>query len=318
MRFKPDNPSITPKATPPRTSVRGGLVKEIMQLFARSSIILAFGLLANVHAQQAVNPFTYLGRVTDATHAAFDTNRVATLYAYDASGHLLAKSTTFFHPDSRNNFRLQIPLSSPAVTGYSAPGAILTITVDDGAKVWTGVLVDPGRASGTAVGEPGGVREVNIVLGEDANGDGIDDTLRQRLEQEWEDSDFWDPDAGFDPNADHDGDGVSTIDEAYAGTNPFNASDVLRITAFAVNAAPAGTNMLHSLVFPTTVGRAYSIRTANALEGPWTDAAFFLAPSDAAPVNVIAIPSVADAAVRTVYLLPAPDKDAAFFRVRAE
>ena len=72
MRFKPDNPSTNPKATPPRTPVRGGRVKETMQLFVRSSIILAFGLLANVHAQQAVNPFTYLGRVTDATHAAFD------------------------------------------------------------------------------------------------------------------------------------------------------------------------------------------------------------------------------------------------------
>ena len=296
----------------------------------KSSFLLhrPFGLLVaallfampgfRVLAQQAVNPFTYLGRVTDATHAAFDTDRVATLYAYNASGELLAKATTSFRPHSRYNFRLQIPLSSPVVPGYSATGAILTITVDDGAKVWTGVLVDPGRAAGTAVGEPGGVREVNIVLGEDSDGDGIDDALRQRLEQAWEDSDFWDPDAGFDPRVDHDGDGVSTIDEAYAGTNPFNASDVLRITAFAVNAATAGSDTFHRLVFPTTVGRAYTIRTANTPEGPWNDAAFFLAPSDAAPVNVLAIPSVAEAAVRTVYLLPASDKDAAFFRVRAE
>lgn len=290
-------------------------MQNVVRLFP---LLLAFFLYANANAQQAVNPFTYLGRVTDASHAAFDTNRVATLYAYDASGKLLAKSTTFFHSGSRHNFRLQIPLASPAVSGYSTTGAILTITVDDGAKVWTGVLVDPGRASGTAVGEPGGVREVNIVLGEDSDGDGIDDALRQRLEQEWEDSDFWDPSTDFDPNADYDGDGVSTISEAYAGTNPFNAADVLRITAFAMNAATASTNMLHSLAFPTTTGRAYSIRTANALEGPWTDAAFFLAPSDSSPVNVIATPSVADAAIQTIYLLPSPDKDAAFFRVKAE
>jgi len=61
--------------------------------------------------------------------------------------------------------------------GYATPGAVLSIAVDDGKKVWTGVVVDEGRVSGTAVGEPGGVREVDIVLGEDADGDGVSDIL---------------------------------------------------------------------------------------------------------------------------------------------
>ena len=182
----------------------------------------------------AVNPFTYLGRVMDSEHKAFDTNRVAVLSAFDAEGKKLARSQTFFLPDSRRNYSLRIPLADGETDGYATPGAILSIAVNDGKKVWTGVVVDEGRAEGTAVGEPGGVREVDIVLGEDKDGDGIDDALRARLKAEWEDSDAWDPEAGFDPRADHDGDGVPTIDEALAGTNPFDAASVLRITAFAL------------------------------------------------------------------------------------
>ncbi len=71
---------------------------------ATASLLLAFAPAARVCAQQAaVNPFTYLGRVMDATHAGFDSNRVATISASDAKGTLLARSETFYRPDSRRN-----------------------------------------------------------------------------------------------------------------------------------------------------------------------------------------------------------------------
>ena len=64
-----------------------------------ASLVLSFALAPAVRAQSAaVNPFTYLGRVMDSSHAAFDADRVATLSAYDAGGTLLAKSETFFRP----------------------------------------------------------------------------------------------------------------------------------------------------------------------------------------------------------------------------
>ena len=273
---------------------------------------------ASARAQSAaINPYTYIGRVMDATHAAFGTNRVATLSAYDAAGKLLATSKTFFLADSRCNYRLVIPLADADVSGYSRPGAVLAISVDDGAKVWAGVVVDPGRASGTVVGEPGGVREIDIVLGEDANGDGIDDALYTRLKAEWEDSDYWDPEAGFNPNVDHDGDGSSTIDEAYAGTNPFNASSAIRITAFELQCKEAGGSK-HRLVFSTAPGRAYSVMTAPAVTGAWEKVSFFLDPADAGPVNVISRPAGPSAAPATIYLLPTPDRSSAFFRVKSE
>ncbi len=286
---------------------------------AAAALLFAFAPAPRACAQQAaVNPFTYLGRVMDASHAAFDTNRVATLSAYDADGELLARSETFFLPDSRRNYRLRVPLADAATKGYSQSGAMLSIAVEDDArKVWSGVVVDAGRAEGTVVGEPGGVREVDIVLGEDADGDGIDDALYARLKDEWEDSDAWAPDAAFDPNADYDRDGVPTIVEALAGTDPFNAKDSLRITAFERAAAPTRGSAAESFLmkFPTSSGRAYVVQTANAPTGTWSDVAFFLAPEDGSPVNVIARPSTPGADPATVYLLPSTNS-AAFFRVK--
>ena len=284
---------------------------------AAAALLLAFAPAPAARAQSAaVNPFTYLGRVMDASHKAFDADRVATLSAYDADGKLLARTETFFRADSRRNYTLRIPLADGDVSGYSRTGAILSIAADDGAKVWSGVVVDAGRAEGTAVGEPGGVREVDIVLGEDADGDGIDDALLKRLKDEWEDSSAWKLGEDFDPNADYDGDGVSTIGEALAGTDPFDAESCLRITAFALDAGEA--EALHGLSFPTTPGRAYSVQTADSPTGTWAHAAVFLAPSADAPVNYLSTPSTPGAAPATVYLLPAADRDAAFFRVKSE
>ena len=73
-----------------------------------------------------------------------------------------------------------------------------------------------------------------------------------------------------------------------------------------------------SLSFPTAPGRVYVVQTANAPTGSWERAEFFLAPGDAAPVNLISLPSTPGGGPTTVYLLPAPDRDAAFFRVKSD
>ena len=85
---------------------------------AAAVFLFVFAPAQRAHAQSAaVNPFTYLGRVMDASHKAFDADRVATLSAYDAAGKLLAKTETFFRADSRRTYTLRIPLADGDVAG---------------------------------------------------------------------------------------------------------------------------------------------------------------------------------------------------------
>jgi hypothetical protein len=73
---------------------------------------------------------------------------------------------------------------------------------------------------------------------------------------------------GINPNADSDGDGVSNLEEYLAGTNPTNAADRLRITAF--TSSPQGTNV--TVTWSSVLTRAYSIQQSTDLASPtWVD-----------------------------------------------
>ena len=263
----------------------------------------------------AVTPYTFLGRVMDSTHVAFDGDRAATIEASDASGKLLAKTTTFFRADSRRNYALAVPMATGAAGGYAVQHAALEIDVtDDLGNVWSGVVID------ASAGVPGGVREVDIVLGEDQDGDNIDDQLYRRLKAEWERSEYWRAGETFDPNKDYDGDGISTIAEALAGTNPYDPQDCLRITAFLRTGGTrsrAAEPSAMSLTFDAIGGHAYEVEEASDLvKKDWKPCAFMLPDSDV-PVNVISIPADAGLTPSTVYLLPSNSSNA-FFRVRTK
>ena len=266
-------------------------------------------------ATSVCNPYTFVGRVMDAKHDAFSSNRVAKIEAANANGDILVQTKTFFRTDSRRNYALQVPMATSEADGYVVTNAAIDITVtDDLGKVWRGVVVD------ASAGVPGGVREVDIVLGADTNGDGIDDSLYAQLEAQWEDSDYWRYGETFDPHKDYDGDGVSTIAEALAGTNPYDPQDVLLITAF----APAGRSRSRAtgtppmaLTFHAIGGRAYTVEEATSLTAKdWAPREFFTQDSDTA-VNVLSFPSGSGRTTSTVYLLPTSATNA-FFRVRAE
>ena len=270
------------------------------------SVVLfcAAPFLAHAATTSVCSPYTFIGRVMDASHDAFSSNRVAKIEAANANGDLLARTKTFFRPDSRRNYALQIPMATGEVDGYAIQNATLDIAVtDDLGKVWRGVVVNP------EVGVPGGVREVDIILGEDMDGDGIDDSLYARLKAQWEDSDYWRPGETFDPHKDYDGDGMSTIAEALAGTNPYDPEDVFRITAFSYSSSAA-------LAFNAVGGRSYTVVEAHSLSAKdWKTREFFLPDSDV-PANVLSVPSGSRSSSSTVYLLPSGTN--AFFRVRVE
>ena len=87
-------------------------------------------------------------------------------------------------------------------------------------------------------------------------GDGISDLWRLRF--------FGSASAALSPaNGDPDHDGVNNLHEFRAGTNPLNASSLLRL---AVQPSAGGVK----LNFPTGLGRTYVLESAPAPSGPWT------------------------------------------------
>ena len=255
----------------------------------------------------ACNPYSFVGRISDARSTAFDDTRRATLSAAAADGTKLAETSTFHRSDSRNNYFLQIPVASAEVPGYALVGDTLVVSaVDDLNQTWTGVI-DPAM-----VGAPGTVSTVDIVLAEDADGDGIDDALYAELEAQWAASESWREGETFDPYADHDGDGMDDLAEARLGTDPFDASDVLHIDGIALDQGEIAV----SAELPG--GHAYALQTTETLgdAASWTDEAFYATETAPDPQGTLVTPASAARGPYTVYLLPGTNAAPVFYRLR--
>ncbi len=285
--------------------------------FLISSFFVFHSSFSSAATPAAVTPYTFLGRVMDARHVGFDTNRVAKIAAADAAGKLLVETKTFYRPNTRMNYVLDIPMATSAAEGFAVQNTLLQVwATDDVGKVWNGVIAN------SYAGAPGAVREVDIVLGVDDNGDGIDDSLYLQLLAQWEASDYWKRGETFDPNKDYDGDGVSTINEALAGTDPFNARDVLTITAITQlgsvgtrNETGDGTKPV-ALSFTAFGGHTYTVEEATDLmKKDWKAREFQIESGELA--DTVSLPSSARRTTYTVYLLPTTSTNA-FFRIKSK
>lgn len=264
-----------------------------------------------VHANGAVsvNPYMYIGRIADARHAGFDGKRQATFRVTSEDGGtvLVNEAATYLNPRGRDNYNLKIPMANEAADGCAVKGQAVNIVVTDNAgKKWSGVVAD------STVGDAGGVREVDIVLGTDENGDGIDDGLFSELEAQWEDSDCWAAGETFDPCRDYDGDGVSTLDEAFSGTDPFDPDDCLKIVSYVRSAADGD-----ALTFTARAGRLYSVMGADSLGVPeWSRVAF--STDETEDAECYTQPNDVVRRRVTVYLYPDGGKPSAFYRIVSE
>ena len=292
-----------------------------VDLTFRTVAALAIAAPLAVHAAnpmaapaQAVPSCTYVGRLMDAEHVGFDTNRVAEIAAYDASSDKpMAKSTTFYKADSKRNYALRIPMASKSVDGALVPGSTVRIEVTDPyGMVWSGLVVD----QDAEIGAPGSVKEVDIVLAYCTNAYGIDDYLLSDLRQMWRNSRYYVAGETFDPRKDYDGDGMSTIGEALSGTNPFDPNDCLSIVSFRRAGQAAAEKDV--LSFECRPGRSYRLEVTDSLENPNWQPKEFARDENGTPINYINVPANGSGEeTPTVYLLPQIGPKA-FFRVRAD
>ena len=210
-------------------------------------------------------PFTFAGRITDYAHIGYDADQKVEIRAKTEDGKLVARTTTVTGGGSSYNYVLYIPVATAAADGHVTAGTHLVFEfVDPDGTVYTGLVT----GADAAVGESGGLRELNLALATDADGDGIPDEYVESLAYlMW----VYGKD-GYDPDADWDGDGVSNRDEYVAGTNPFDGTDRLSIVRMA---ADIELEDCYRLTFPVTAGRSYSAVTAFSLQpAVWTPVSF--------------------------------------------
>lgn len=272
----------------------------------------ALSLLCSIPALSATpllcNPYTFIGRITDARGMAFDDQRTATLTASTTgpTNALLARCTTFHRDDSRNNYRLVIPMATTPADGYALQNdTVLVAATDDLGRLWSGVI-DP-----AVIGVPGTVSDVDIILADDADGDGIDDNFYQELLNEWAASGLAADGEEFDPAADYDGDGLSTLDEARLGTDPFSGEDTLQIESLDLSSG------IPVLTATLPAGHVYTLETTPSITGEWTPVDFATADAPSTPRDCLSTPASPDRLPVTLYLFPATNQSPVFFRLKA-
>ena len=267
---------------------------------------LASAAAAATSLPYVLNPYTFVGRISDARGVAFDDRRSAVLTVCKADGGTtIATTTTFFRDDSRNNYALQIPMSSAPVDGFTQTGDQLVVSAtDDMGLTWSGVI-DP-----AVVGAPGTVSQVDIVLIEDLDGDGIDDALYDELQAAWSVSAAAADGGTFDPKADDDGDGMSNLHEALLGTDPFDGTDVLHITSVEADEDAV------ALAVELPGGHVYALEESGDLTDAqaWKDA-FFLVDESTQPRTILVTSAAADRTTCTIYLFPTSVPT--FYRINA-
>ena len=108
------------------------------------------------------------------------------------------------------------------------------------------------------------------------------------------------------------GDEISTLKEAFAGTDPFDPSSKLVITAYA-RSETAG----DAITFTATGSRAYVVEGAtNLTANDWTPLAFSVG-DGTGEQTVLSCPSSMRGETPTIYLKPLPAGQK-FFRIRQE
>ena len=205
------------------------------------------------------------------------------------------------------NYRLSLEIDSE---GPTRPYAVLKGTdmrirflIDGADQDATPTPVFTTPANGTA-------QRLDFSLGEDADGDGLPDA--------WEawvleiNGHTYDAAAiaAFRPGDDADGDGMSNLREFLAATDPFLATDLFRIRAYARDAATG----LTAITFTTVPGRTYRLlATASLAEPVWVPVA-----TSRTAAGARAYETYAGTGRDITLYLDSPESSEAFFKVAAQ
>ena len=229
-------------------------------------LAVAFAALNAASVVAAVNfPVgTHLikGTLKDWQNKVLTSSAAVTIQAVSTNGTVIA-STKVADPSADGyNFLLQIPLSSKATDSTVAVGDTLNCVLvqESGLSLAANPLV---------VGEANAVSTVSLAyvnMKDYTSTDGTGTTASVPAEYvdtiaAWMEA--YEIEGDYDPFADYDNDGASNYAEYRAGTNPFDATDKLAITAYS-----APQNAPHAISFEYAGGHVYGVATTLSLTNP--------------------------------------------------
>ena len=253
------------------------------------------------------------GTLKDWQNKVLTSSAAVTIQAVATNGTVIASTKVANPSEDGYNFLLQIPLSSAATDSTAAVGDTMNCVLvqDSGLSL----AVDP-----ITVGDANAVSTVCLALIDTKSytaTNGTDKTVN--VAQEYVDTiaawmEAYEIEGEYDPFADYDNDGASNYAEYRAGTNPFDDTDRLAITAYT-----APQNALHTLSFEYAGGHVYGVETTLSLTNPeWALQKVKKTETDAEHEQVMPSADEDDVGVATIFVVPAEGAKSQFFKLEAK
>ena len=249
------------------------------------------------------------GTLTDWQNKVLTSSAAVTIQAVATNGSVIASTKVANPSEDGYNFLLQIPLSTKATDSTVAVGDSLNCVLvqESGLSLAATPLV---------VGEADAVTPVALAFVNMKSYSKDGETAS--VPSEYVDTvavwmDAYEIEGEYDPFADYDGDGATNYAEYRAGTNPFDPTDKLAITAYAASqAAP------HAISFEYVGGHVYGVATTLSLVNPqWATQPVKKTETDAESEQVMPSADEEDVGVATIYVVPAEGATSQFFKLEA-
>ena len=279
-----------------------------------SLLLLSFAAM-NVAAAANFPVGTHLikGTLKDWQNKVLTSSAAVTIQAVATNGTVIASTKVADPTADGYNFLLEIPLSSKATDSTAAVGDTLNCVLiqESGLSLAANPLV---------VGEANAVSTVSLAyvnMKDYTSTDGTGTTASVPAEYvetiaAWMEA--YEIEGDYDPFADYDNDGASNYAEYRAGTNPFDATDKLAITAYS-----APQNAPHAISFEYAGGHVYGVATTLSLTNPqWATQKVKKTETDAERELVMPSADEDDVGVATIYVVPAEGAKSQFFKVEAK
>ena len=250
------------------------------------------------------------GTLKDWQNKVLTSSAAVTVQAVTTNGTVIASTKVADPTTDGCNFLLQIPLSSKATDSTAAVGDTLNGVIVQGTAL--SLAADP-----IPVGDANTVSNVCLAFvnmksySKDGETVGVPVEYTDAIAP-WMEA--YEIEGDYDPFADYDHDGASNYAEYRAGTNPFDPTDKLAITAYA-----APQNAPHALSFEYVGGHLYGVATTRSLTNPeWTTQPIKKSETDAEQAQVMPSADEEDVGMTTIYVVPAEGAKSQFFKVEAK